>query len=131
MAAISFTYYPPNSRPSPKGDGDIKKKAEALSKHPDTPYTTLATGMICRIALHEWLDTVDPLATLPRMQAPIATRKEHVSFSNGGDDLETRLEKLRAPEQSKYKHLNNARIYVIGINAWLDAKIAFYGVVVP
>ncbi len=124
MRQITFSYYPRNSKVSPDGDGDIKVKAETLSRISGTPYTTLSVAKICAIAFMEWLAQVDPAAAPRRMQPPITDLKKHVSFTIHSDDLESKIRRLRDADRSQYRYRNISRIYVIGINAWLDEKLA-------
>jgi hypothetical protein len=123
---ISFKYYPQGSARSPNGDGDIKNKAARLSSAPRTPYNGLSISKICKIAIEEWLthELDEPSSERPTMQPPLAITPESVTFSYDNPDIKELVKKLQDQPGSLYKHLDASRIYVIGINAWLDKKLA-------
>jgi hypothetical protein len=126
MSQITFTYYPKNSKASPNGDGDIKAKVETLALLANTEFTGLSIASICRIALLEWLETANPAGPIPTPGLPLANKKSSVSFTLSDRNVDEMLEELRAANDSKYKHWRDSRIYVVGINAWLDAKLAHH-----
>lgn len=125
MPQISFRYYKKGHPRSPNGDGDIKHKAQRLSHTVGISYSGLSISKICGIAIREWLEKQLDAEHLeiPAMRGPIAQRDESVTFANNGNNIQEMVGKLREKAGSPYKHFDNSRIYVIGINAWLDKEI--------
>ncbi|MFZ4813229.1 MAG: hypothetical protein ACOYL5_01740 [Phototrophicaceae bacterium] len=133
MPTLTFKYYQGKQKRSNGGDipadGDIIKKYQQLTALPSTPYSGLPLSQVCAIAMSEWLADVKVLAVapLPEIKAPLAQAPTQVSFTYAEakyGDIKGKLRALKEVPQSLYRHQTNAAIYILGINAWLDGKLA-------
>jgi hypothetical protein len=134
MKQISFTYYAAKVKgtKSKPGDGDINAKIAALTNIPGTAYTGQSVSKICREALEDWLPralanpTIAP--SYPPFLPPIASINQSISFSFDPSDYDIRakVKELIEADGSAYRLMTPSRVYVIGINAWLDQQLAMH-----
>ena len=126
MASIKF-YGPQNTRYGGKPDGDIQKKVRLVQTYNNSPFFRAKVRTICNTAMHEWLDRVNPAAPIPDAEEPFSTDKiGNINVPDEDGTIRAKIEKLKAALNSNYQNMDNNRIHVIGLNAWLDAKMTEY-----